>query len=139
MSRKTYVSIIDEELLEHLKNQDILDKTALLLKKSVLQAEKKKLPNNLSVQNVKNRSFNAKDWSQFYFTLIAGSSSKKKNNVKSIRQVQCFSQDAVYAILNGKYKILKHIKLEMALKSLTSSHKIIDIIHRYGHCTSYPR
>lgn len=41
MSRKTYVSIIDEELLEHLKNQDILDKTALLLKKSVLQAEKK--------------------------------------------------------------------------------------------------
>ncbi|CAH2089017.1 unnamed protein product [Euphydryas editha] len=26
----------------------------------------------------------------------------------------------------------------MALKSLTSSHNIIDIIHRYGHCISYP-
>ncbi|CAH2103948.1 unnamed protein product [Euphydryas editha] len=28
--------------------------------------------------------------------------------------------------------------LGMALKSLTSSRKIIDIIHRYGHCISYP-
>ncbi|GFQ68872.1 uncharacterized protein TNCT_426191 [Trichonephila clavata] len=26
----------------------------------------------------------------------------------------------------------------MSLKSLTSSRKIIDIIHRYGHCISYP-
>lgn len=28
--------------------------------------------------------------------------------------------------------------LGMTLKSLTSSRKIIDIIHRYGHCISYP-
>ncbi|GFW97903.1 uncharacterized protein TNCV_1426661 [Trichonephila clavipes] len=32
----------------------------------------------------------------------------------------------------------KHIMLEMSLKSLTSSRKIIDIIHRYGNCISYP-
>ncbi|GFU10138.1 uncharacterized protein TNCV_3449271 [Trichonephila clavipes] len=28
--------------------------------------------------------------------------------------------------------------LGMSLKSLTSSLKIIDVIHRYGHCISYP-
>lgn len=49
-----HVSVIDEELLDNLRNQDILNKTALILRKSVLQIEKKKLPNNLSVQDLKN-------------------------------------------------------------------------------------
>ena len=33
--------------------------------------------------------------------------------------------------------MLRHIMLGMSLKCLTSSRKIIDIIHRYGHCISY--
>lgn len=32
----------------------------------------------------------------------------------------------------------KHIMLGIVLKSLTSRRKLIDIIHRYGHCISYP-
>lgn len=36
-----HVSVIDEELLNNLKGQDILNKAALILRKSVLQAEKK--------------------------------------------------------------------------------------------------
>lgn len=97
------------------------------------------MPNNLSVQDLKDGEVSVpEDLSQFYFTLIAGSNSKRKNNLKCIRLVQSLSQDAVYAIFNGKCKTSKHIKLGMALKSLTSSRNIIDIIHRYGHCISYP-
>ncbi|KAK9873497.1 hypothetical protein WA026_022909 [Henosepilachna vigintioctopunctata] len=47
-------SVIDEDLSENLKTQEILNKAALVLKKSVLQAEKKKLPNKLSVQDLMN-------------------------------------------------------------------------------------
>ena len=48
-----HVSVIDEELLNNLKDQDILNKAALILRKSVLQIEKKKLPSCLSVQDLK--------------------------------------------------------------------------------------
>lgn len=134
-----HVSVIDEELLNNLKDQDILNKAALILRKSVLQMEKKKLPSNLSVQDLKNGEVSVpEDLLQFYSTLIGGSNSKRKNNFKCIRVVKYLNQDAVYSIFNGKYKTSKHIKLGMALKSLTSSRNIIDIIHRYGHCISYP-
>lgn len=38
---------------------------------------------------------------------------------------------------HGKIKASKHITLEIALKSLKSSKKIIDIINRFGHFCSY--
>ncbi|GBP91551.1 hypothetical protein EVAR_66777_1 [Eumeta japonica] len=50
-----HVSVIDEEFLNNLKDEDILNRAALILRKSVLQMEKKKLPNNLSVQDLKKR------------------------------------------------------------------------------------
>ncbi|KAL4702142.1 hypothetical protein ACJJTC_019418 [Scirpophaga incertulas] len=78
------------------------------------------------------------DLLDFYSTLIAGNNRRRKNNQKCIRQVKSYCEDVVYSIYNGKIKTSKHIMLGMALKSLTSSRKIIDIIHRYGHCISYP-
>ena len=62
----------------------------------------------------------------------------KNKNKKRIRQVKSYCEDIVYGVHNGKIKTSKHIMLGMCLKSLISSRKIIDIIHRYGHCISYP-
>lgn len=97
------ITAIDEEFIQNLKDQDILDKAALFLRKSVLQAEKKKLPNNITVQDLQNGEVSVpEDLANFCSTLIAGSNYKRKKSVKCIRQVQSLSQDAVYAILNGK-------------------------------------
>lgn len=134
-----YITAIDESLLEILKDEDILNKAALILRKSVLEVEKKKLPNNVTVRELTEGEVSVpQNLSQFYYTLVAGNNCKRRNNSKCIRQVQSLSEDAVYAIFNGKYKTSKHIKLGIVLKSLTSSRKIVDIIHRYGHCISYP-
>ncbi|GFW57469.1 hypothetical protein TNCV_543791 [Trichonephila clavipes] len=78
------------------------------------------------------------DLLDFYFTLIAGSNQKRKDNSKCMRQVKSYYEVVVYGVHNGKVKTSKHIMLGMSLKSVTSSLKIIDIIHRYGHCISYP-
>ncbi|GFW67916.1 hypothetical protein TNCV_3872461 [Trichonephila clavipes] len=78
------------------------------------------------------------DLLDFYFTLIAGSNQKCKDNSKCMRQVKSYCEDVVYGVHNGKVKTSKHIMLGMSLKSLTNSRKIIDIIHRYGQCISYP-
>lgn len=43
----------------------------------------------------------------------------------------------IYAVTNGRLKTAKHLTLGMAIKSLTSSMKIVDILNRYGHCCSY--
>ena len=71
--------------------------------------------------------------------LIAGNSQKwkKKKNPKCIRQVQSYSKIIVYAVHNGKIKMSRHIMLGMSLKILTSSCKIIDIIHSYVHFINY--
>ncbi|GFY58236.1 hypothetical protein TNIN_74461 [Trichonephila inaurata madagascariensis] len=78
------------------------------------------------------------DLLDFYFTLIAGSNQKRKNNSKCMRQVKSYCEDVVYGVHNGKVKTSKHIMLGMSLKILTNIRKIIDIIHRCGHCISYP-
>ncbi|CAG5101832.1 Protein of unknown function [Cotesia congregata] len=74
------------------------------------------------------------DLLQFYSTLIVGNNQKRKNNPNCIHQVKSLCEDVVYGIYNEKIKTPKHIMLGMALKNLTSSHEIIDIIHGYGHC-----
>ncbi|GFY43350.1 hypothetical protein TNIN_264781 [Trichonephila inaurata madagascariensis] len=76
------------------------------------------------------------DLLDFYFTLIAGSNQKRKNNSKCMRQVKSYCEDVVYGVHNGKVKTSKHIMLGMSLKILTNIRKIIDIIH--SPFISYP-
>lgn len=75
-------------IVEKLKDEDILNKAALILRKLVLQAKKTKLPSNLSVQNLKNGEVLVpEDLLQFYFTFIARSNNKKRDNFKCICKV----------------------------------------------------
>lgn len=130
---------IDEQSFEHLKDEDILHKAALLLRKSILQIERKMLPQLITAQHLTEGEVSIpQDLLDFYYTLIAGSNRKRKNNQKCIRQIKSYCEDVVYGVYNGRVKTSKHIVLGMSLKSLTSSRKIIDIVHRYGHCISYP-
>lgn len=111
----------------------------MLLRQSVKKIPIKKLPANITVQNLKEGEGSVpQTLSDFYFTLISGNNNKRKKSPKCIRQVQSFCEDVMYSIHNGKIKTSKHIVLGLTLKSVTSSRKVIDIIHRYGHCISYP-
>ena len=47
------------------------------------------------------------------------------------------SENAVFAATAGLNKPQKHLMLGIALKSLTRSRKVIEIINRLGHCASY--
>lgn len=78
-----HLTVINDQSFENLKDEDILNKAALLLRKSVLQAGKKKLPNDISVRDLQEGEVSVpQDLSEFYSTLIAGSNSKRKNNPK---------------------------------------------------------
>ena len=134
-----YLQTIDDSILDNLKTENILQKSALLLRKLILKMEKNKLPtkNITSEHLISGEVSIPPELLHFYFTLLGGTNNKRKNSVKCVRQVRSYCQDVIYGVHNGQIKTSKHIMLGMTLKSLTSSRKIIDIVNRYGHCISY--
>ena len=68
---------------------------------------------------------------------LSGTSSRRKNSSYCQRLSSSFSQDLIFAITNGKIKTSKHITLGLALKGMTNSKKVINILNRYGHSCSY--
>lgn len=73
----------------------------------------------------------------FYTTLLSGTRTQSKQSGIRNRLVQSFSEDVIYAISNGRIKTAKHVTLAIAVKSLTSSRRLVDIFNRLGHCCSF--
>ena len=46
-------------------------------------------------------------------------------------------EDAIFAATDGKMKPKKHLMLGLTLKRLTGSRKVMDIMNRFGHSSSY--
>ena len=51
--------------------------------------------------------------------------------------IQSISQDVIFATSSGPKLPSKHLKLGVALKSLTGSRKVVELLNHYGHCTNY--
>ena len=45
--------------------------------------------------------------------------------------------DTVFSVTSGRKKPSKHLKLGLAVKSVTGSKKLIRVLNRYAHCVSY--
>lgn len=69
--------------------------------------------------------------------MLSSADKRCQDSSNKKRFVQSYSQDVIHSVTNGRIKTAKHITLAMALKSLTSSRNVVDIINRYGHCCSY--
>lgn len=72
----------------------------------------------------------------FYFTLLAGSRSKRRKHIRTNRISNSLPEDTIFNVTNGRVKTKRHLTLGLSLKSLTSSRKVVEIINRYGHCSS---
>ena len=64
---------------------------------------------------------------------------KKYNYITTAqnRWIDSFAHDLVYGITNGQTMQLKHFLLATGLHDLTGSRKVVDIVHKLGHCLSY--
>ena len=52
-------------------------------------------------------------------------------------RIKSMSEDAVFVATAGLNNHQKHLMLGIALKGLTGSRKVIEIMNRLGHCASY--
>ena len=110
---------------------------AILLREEINRAEKFPLTNNLKIEDIKRGEVTVPELvSTFFQNLIGGPDVRRwESNFKKIR-IKSMSEDAVFAATAGLKKPQKHLMLGIALKSLTGSRKIIEIMNRLGHCAS---
>lgn len=125
-------------MFTHLKDLDILQAAASILRNELTIINKSKLPDSLNSKRlIEGECLVPPTVSNFIASVIGGYRRQRRSCNNFERHVNSLSEDMVYIVHNGNIKTPKHICLGMALKSLTSSRKVIDIINRYGHCISY--
>ena len=66
-------------------------------------------------------------------TLDKNLSDSKRTN----RKVTSIAQDLIFAVSNGRQPTPKHIGLTVAIKHLTGSKALIEILNRLQHCIGY--
>lgn len=129
---------IDDGLFSLLQEDEILQKAAFILRRRILNIEKKPLSSNVKLNELlAGECMIDRDLINFYVMLLSGARNRRKNTPDLYRKVNSIAADTIYAVTNGNMKPGKHITLGMAMKSLTSSRKVIDILNKYGHCCSY--
>lgn len=118
--------------------QNILEAAAQILNEEIRQIKRTKLPEQINTKNlIEGECEVPETLLNFYRKIVAGENYRGRQNKKTTRLAQSFSEDLIYGVHNGRMKLSKHICLGMPLKSLTNRQKIVDIVHRYGHCCSY--
>jgi hypothetical protein len=126
-----------ENDLDLLEEEDILNRAVLILRKRIRNIERRRLPDDLTTDALlKGECDVPQTLLNFYSTIISTKyPAKMSKNVE--RLAKSLSEDLIYVVTNGNMKTSKHINLGLAMKSLTNSRKIINILNKYGHCCSY--
>lgn len=70
-----------------------------------------------------------------FFKSILKLSGDRTANINRI--VDCISQDIVFNILGRITALQKHFLLGLGLHCLVGSRKVIDILHKLGHCVNH--
>lgn len=137
--------VSNQEIFKIIETRQAIYNIGQIIRREIINADKTKLPEDITVQDLIRGECDSVPPLLSYLLqcIICGDSkgvSQSRHELKkSSRDLKMFSlgQDIIYAATNGNIKTSKHVTLGMALKSLSSSRKIIDLVNKYGHCCSY--
>ena len=103
-----------------------------MLHEIILSRESKTIPENLTIDSVLHGTTNVPPkLTQFFQYLICGPDSRRsKSDTKQCR-IQLISQNVIFAASPGHKLLSEHLNLGVALKSLTGSRKVVEILNRY--------
>lgn len=114
-----------------------MDRAAQIIRSEIWNIQRDPLPDLLTANDLMKGECDVPEILIDFYSKIICSSFRRKHNININRIATSFTKDLIYAASNGKTKPSKHISLDMTLKSLTNSNKIINIKNKYGHCCSY--
>ena len=110
----------------------------MLLRETILSSKSKPLSENLKINSILHGTTNVPPKSsQFFRHLIRGPNSRRWKSDAKQHLIQSISQNVIFAALSGCKLPIKHLKPDVALKSLTGSRKVVKILNRYGNCANY--
>ena len=116
-------------------NMQIRD-VAFKLRQEIMNAGSIKLPEHLKVEDI--FKVEVPDLVQNFFKyLIGGPDSCKWDLESRKRRIKSISQDIVFLTTSGIKKPSKYLQLGLAIKSLTGSQKVVELLNRMGHCVNY--
>lgn len=108
------------------------------LRNCITSLESTKLRDNLTPDdvifgecNIPEQLFN------FVCDLVQGPDTRRQNSGDDLVKIKSVCSDLIYIISKGRVKPPKHLTLGLAMKSMTSSRKVLTILNRYGHTIGY--
>lgn len=120
------------------KNNTKLVDLAYELRNEVKNVESRKLPENLTVDDVLRGECEIPDkLFEFMCNLVQGPDIRRKISEDDNVKIKSLCSDIIYIITKGRIKPAKHLALGLAVKSITSSRKVLTILNRYGHTVGY--
>ena len=130
-----------EEALRKFDKKNVQAKmkdVALMLRNAIFHAPFDALPDDIKQRDISKGEIQAPDiLNQFMTYLIGGPILTKEDKTKKLRRTRSISDDIVFAVTSGRKKPAKHLQIGLAMKSLTGSRTVVNILNRLGHCASY--
>lgn len=118
-------------------DERIVTRAALLLRKHILNVPKKDLPENPTLDDLKEGDAQPPPLLSTFFTRLYCGQSPKNCTQQAMRRVRSSCDDALFIVRKGKVKPAKQVALGVAIKSVTGSKKVVQVLNRFGHCINY--
>ena len=111
---------------------------ALALREDLRKQSSQKLPENLKIADIFQGEVNVPDNLHLFLNyLISGPDPQKQPSSNKQRRIKSIGEDIIYAVSSGAKIPAKHLQVGLAMKSLTGSRKVIEVLNRLGHSISY--
>ena len=118
-------------------DEQIVTKATLLLRKQLLDVQKKDLPENPTLDDLKGGDVSPPPLLSTFFTTLYCGQNPTKCTDHVMRHVKSSCDDALFITRRGKVKPAKQVALGVAVKSVTGSKKVVQVLNRFGHCINY--
>ena len=110
----------------------------LALREELRKQSPQKLPENLKIAAIFQGEVNVPDNLHLFLNyLISRPDPRKQSSSNKQRRINLIGENIIYAISSGAKIPAKHLQVGLAMKSLTGSRKVIEVLDRLGHSISY--
>lgn len=132
------LDVSSSQVNELLERERILQ-VGLLVRKEIYSIKKKPLPANLTATDVINGECPVipPKLHQVVQAVICGNDPRSVKSEGLQRKVNSMCYDFIHNATHGAIKTCKHMTLGVAMKSMTSSRQVVDVLNKYGHVSSY--
>lgn len=118
--------------------EKMFESVAFQLRNAVKSAKTQKLPSKISVDDILEGECEIPELLfTFMCNLIKGPDIRRKASSDDLIKIRSLCQDIIYVITKGRVIPAKHLMLGLAMKTLTSSRKVITVLNKCGHSIAY--